>query len=56
MVPSQTEKVFTLNEYARVAGEIPDPIGQPLEAYRICARKLTDLIGKVLDRLAGKWE
>lgn len=54
LIPSQAEKVFTLTEYARASGEIPDPIGQPLEAYRGCARNLTDLIGKVLDRLEDK--
>jgi protein-tyrosine-phosphatase len=51
LVPSQADKVFTLAEYARSDGDVPDPFGQPLEAYRDCARKLVDLIGKVLDRL-----
>lgn len=51
LVPTQAEKVFTLSEYARVGGDVLDPIGQPLEAYRGCARMLTDLIGRVLDRL-----
>lgn len=54
MVPSQAEKVFTLADYARAGGDIPDPIGQPLEAYRSCASSLIDLIGKVLDRLEDK--
>lgn len=51
LVPSQAKKVFTLTGYTRAGGDIPDPIGQPLEAYRSCARRLFDLIGKVLDRL-----
>ncbi len=51
LVPSQAEKVFTLAGYARAVGDIADPIGQPLEAYRNCARRLVDLIGKALDRL-----
>lgn len=51
LVPSQAEKVFTLAGYARAGGDIPDPIGQSREAYRVCARRLMDLIGKVLDRL-----
>ena len=51
LVPSQTGKIFTLSGYAGTNSDIPDPIGQPLEAYRACARRLMDLIGKVLDRL-----
>lgn len=51
LVPSQAKKVFTLTGYTRAGGDIPDPIGQSLEAYRSCARRLVDLIGKVLDRL-----
>lgn len=51
LAPAQAEKVFTLAGYAGAVGDIADPIGQPLEAYRNCARRLVDLIGKVLDRL-----
>lgn len=51
LVPSEARKVFTLTEYARAGGDIPDPFGQPLEAYRSCARRIMNLIGKVLDRL-----
>ncbi|MDD4238678.1 MAG: low molecular weight protein arginine phosphatase [Desulfotomaculaceae bacterium] len=53
LVPSEAQKVFTLAGYARVGGDIPDPIGQSLEAYCGCARRLMDLIGKVLDRLGA---
>lgn len=51
LVPAEARKVFTLTEYARAGGDIPDPIGQPLEAYRSCAHRLMGLISKVLDRL-----
>lgn len=51
MAPSQAEKVFTLSMYAGIGRDIPDPIGQPLEVYSGCARRLRDLIDKVLDRL-----
>jgi len=51
MVPQLADRVFTFSEFARDAGDIPDPFGQPLEAYRKCARRLVDLTGKVLDRL-----
>ena len=51
IVSSQAHKIFTLSEYAGTGEDITDPIGQPLEAYRSCARRLKDLIGRVLDRL-----
>jgi protein-tyrosine-phosphatase len=54
LVPSQAMKVFTLADYARDRGDIPDPIGQPLEAYRGCAQRLMNLIGIVLDKLEDK--
>lgn len=52
-VPSAEKKVFTLAEYAGAGGEVPDPIGQPVEVYRRCARRLEELIARVLDRLCG---
>ncbi|MBE3580182.1 MAG: low molecular weight protein arginine phosphatase [Thermoanaerobacteraceae bacterium] len=50
--PRAAGKVFTLAEYAASEeGDIPDPIGYPLEAYRACAARLKELIEKALDRL-----
>ncbi|MGI6492411.1 MAG: low molecular weight protein arginine phosphatase [Pelotomaculum sp.] len=49
--PGEAHKVFTLADYARTEGDIPDPIGQPLQSYRATALRLKDLIDKALDRL-----
>lgn len=50
--PRAAGKVFTLAEYAAPGeGDIPDPIGHPLEAYRACAARLKELIEKALDRV-----
>ncbi len=54
LVPEAAEKVFTLAEHAGACGDVPDPIGQPVETYRECARELEDLIVRVLDRLESK--
>ncbi|BAF61007.1 protein-tyrosine-phosphatase [Pelotomaculum thermopropionicum SI] len=53
LVPEASGKVFTLAEYAGSGGDVPDPFGQPLEAYRNCARVLESLIEKVLDKLGN---
>lgn len=51
LVPAAAGKVFTLAEYAGVGGDVPDPVGQPVEAYRRCAGRLSYLIARVVDRL-----
>lgn len=51
LVPSAPGKVFTLAEYVGVSEDVPDPIGQSIETYRQCARRLEDLIARALDRL-----
>ncbi|MBO8137822.1 MAG: low molecular weight protein arginine phosphatase [Desulfotomaculum sp.] len=45
------EKTYTLADYAGEGGDIPDPIGQPLEVYKSCADRLEKLIEKALDKL-----
>jgi len=51
--PGAAHKVFTLAEFAGEAGDVPDPIGQPVEAYRECARRLKELIEKALDKISN---
>lgn len=51
MFPGHGDKVFTLADFAGCGGDIPDPIGQPLAAYRECAHRLEELIVRVLDKL-----
>lgn len=53
LVPSACEKVFTLTEYVGAPGDVPDPIGQPLDKYIECARMLEDLITRAVQRLKG---
>lgn len=53
LIPEASEKVFTLAEYAGSGGDVPDPFGQPLEAYRSCARVLESMVEKVLDRIGN---
>lgn len=54
--PQTKGKVFTLNEFAGVYGDVPDPIGRSVGVYRQCAEKLEYLIINVLDRLALEYE
>jgi protein-tyrosine phosphatase len=35
-------------------GDIGDPIGQPMEAYRECAAKIDEHLGRLLDELLGE--
>jgi protein-tyrosine phosphatase len=47
MVPGAAGKIWCLDP----DGDIPDPIGSPLEAYRGCARRLRELVLCRLDAL-----
>lgn len=50
LYPWAREKVFTLKEYIGKEGDIPDPFGQDVEAYRRLAQELSSLIEEFLDR------
>lgn len=50
MVPGSENKVFTLGEYAGEEEDIQDPVGQPVEVYRECARKLKNLLDRILSK------
>ena len=55
--PATRDKIFTLAEYAGAEIDVADPIGGTLQAYRICADQLTQLIDMAWDKisqLAGK--
>jgi protein-tyrosine-phosphatase len=54
MFPGYAKKVFTLADFAGQAGDVADPIGQPLDIYRQCAHRLEELIVRVLDKLYNK--
>lgn len=51
LFPQFAAKVFTLAEYTDSIGDVPDPIGQSLEEYRRCSRRLEELINRMLDKL-----
>lgn len=53
--PQAREKTFTLKEYATFCpGDIPDPLGGPLEIYQACVAQLQKLIGQALDKFMAK--
>ncbi len=54
LFPLSAAKVFTLAGYADSTGDVPDPFGQSLEGYRRCARRLEELIDRMLDKLLQK--
>ncbi len=52
--PEAASKTFTLFEYVRAEGDgadLSDPVGQPVATYRECARRLRELITRLLDRI-----
>ncbi|MTI80614.1 MAG: low molecular weight protein arginine phosphatase [Firmicutes bacterium] len=51
LAPGAKEKTYTLGEYTGEGGEIPDPVGQPLEIYQTCADKMEQLIEKAIEKL-----
>ncbi len=56
LAPDAEDKVFTLSEYAGGGGDIPDPVGQPVEVYQACAARLEELIKKALDKILQQYE
>lgn len=56
LTPDAEHKVFTLGDYVGVAGDIPDPVGQPLEVYQECAAHLETLINKALTKILEEHE
>ncbi|HEY8449556.1 MAG TPA: L-threonylcarbamoyladenylate synthase [Bacillota bacterium] len=49
--PGAVPKLFTLAEFAGSTGDVADPIGRGLEAYRACADQLAQYLERVVDRL-----
>lgn len=58
LVPSAADRVLTLKEFAfggaKQWGDVDDPFGRPLEAYRRLAADLRAAVEAALDRLAGE--
>lgn len=47
------EKSYTLKEYAGSSGDILDPYGGNLESYLECAREISDIIDRILEKRDG---
>ncbi len=45
------KNLYTLTEYIQAEGDVEDPYGGDLEAYRQCFFRLRDLIGKLAETL-----
>lgn len=43
-VPEAKDKIFTLCEYAKKEGDIPDPYGLGIDEYRECAAKIKEAV------------
>lgn len=54
LVPEARGKVYTLGEYTGMGGDLEDPLGRPLSAYRECASRLHTLVAAALARFAGR--
>lgn len=62
IAPDVAERVFTLKEAAALAGgttpgddfDVPDPVGGPLDLYRLTADELTALLTILVDNL-DRW-
>lgn len=52
--PEAEKKTFGLLEYIGQPGDIADPFGQDLDAYRACAAQLKDALAKVYDKIRSE--
>ncbi len=50
LVPGAESRVHTLADYAGIGGDLEDPLGRPLAAYRECASRLHKLVAAALAR------
>lgn len=51
LYPGMTGRVYTLGEYAGLAGDVPDPFGGTLAEYEETARRLERLLDAVVARI-----
>lgn len=51
LYPAIEGNVFTLKEYAGIAGDVVDPYGSQQQIYDACAKELQTLILKIFDKL-----
>lgn len=51
LFPIASEKIYTLNEYAGIDGNIPDPFGGDLDEYVETAEHIAEAIDSVVQRL-----
>ncbi len=53
MYPETAGKIYTLCEYIGAQGEIADPYGQDVDAYKMCADMLYDVLKAVYEKIQG---
>jgi len=51
LMPVAGDKIYTLNEYAQLPGDIPDPFGGDIEEYTETAGRIKAAVEKVVARL-----
>jgi len=49
--PQAADRVHLLSEMAGEGGPVEDPVGSPIEKYRLTADRITDLLTRGLDRI-----
>jgi protein-tyrosine-phosphatase len=49
--PQSADRVHLLSEMAGEGGPVEDPVGSPIEKYRLTADRITDLLTRGLDRI-----
>lgn len=53
LMPTLSDKVYTLCEFAGEEGDIPDPYGGDVEEYTECAEKLYHTLLKVAEKIGN---
>ncbi len=54
LFPLASEKIFTLNEYAGIGGNIPDPFGGDIDEYVETAEHIMDAVEKTVKKLKNQ--
>jgi protein arginine phosphatase len=54
--PQAGNKTHLITEYCDGSGDILDPTGKPTSAYEECARRLEDLLARLLEKISSPLE
>lgn len=53
ILESRNSEIYTIREFIKMDGDIPDPYGGDIEIYKICAEEIYHTVKKALDHIAG---